>query len=121
MARAEAKNTLFVFDVAIEIGESYLYGIARGAYDSKNFAINIQGGGANNSTEIVLPSNLLADLPYVSKAQLCIRTVSEVINVDAVLSAGKDMIEIYDDDASLLLQKLVNVKRFVLEVIFDER
>ena len=50
------------FDMEFDIGESYLYGVAIG--DAGRYAINLQGG----STMVVVPRDLLAELPYVNKA-----------------------------------------------------
>lgn len=97
----------FQFKVAFDIGESYLSGTAKG--DEKTFSINLQGG----STSIVLPGDLLAGLPYVNKARLNIRTETETIIVDAKLSSGRDIIEIYDD---MLLQKLAAARDVTLEI-----
>ena len=102
-------NALFQFEVKFDIAESYLYGKAIG--DRGAFAINLQGGRQH----LVLPRDLLAGLPYVNEARLHIRTDSEEANitVDVKLSAGNDMIEIYDDE---LLQKLANCGDVALQV-----
>jgi hypothetical protein len=97
----------FQFKVAFDIGESYLYGTAKS--DEKTFSINLQGG----RTGIVLPSDLLASLPYVNKARLNIRTGTETIIIDTKLSSGGDVIEIYDD---VLLQKLAAARDVTLEI-----
>lgn len=95
------------FKVEFDIGESYLYGIAKS--DEKTFAINLQGG----STSIVLPSDMLAGLPYVNRARLNIRTETETITLDTKLSSGRDIIELYDD---ILLQKLAAARDVTLEI-----
>ena len=100
-------KALFQFDVEFDIGESYLSGTAAG--DRGRFAINLQGG----STEVVLPSDLLVGLPYVNKARLHIKTESETIAIDAKLSSGLDMIEIYDD---VLLGKLARARNLALQI-----
>jgi hypothetical protein len=104
MHRMKAK---FQFKLAFDIGESYLYGTAKS--DEKTFSINLQGGNAS----IVLPGDLLAGLPYVNKARLNIRTETEIIILDAKLSSGRDIIEIYDD---MLLQKLAAARDVTLDI-----
>ena len=103
-------KALFQFAVKLDIAESYLYGKAIG--DAGAFAINLQGG----SQQLILPRSLLVDLPYVNEARLHIRNDSDAttITVDVkLLSAGNDMIEIYDDE---LLQKLANFSEVALQI-----
>ena len=103
-------KALFQFAVKLDIAESYLYGKAIG--DAGAFAINLQGG----SQQLILPRSLLVDLPYVNEARLHIRNDSDAttITVDVkLLSAGNDMIEIYDDE---LLQKLANSSDVALQI-----
>jgi hypothetical protein len=103
-------KALFHFDVELDIGESYLYGTAAEDDGRRGFAINLQGG----STEVVLPTELLAGLPYASKTRLNIRTEFETIIMDAKLSpSGRNMIEIYDD---ALLQRLANARYVALQI-----
>lgn len=97
----------FQFKVSFDIEESYLYGTAKS--DEKTFSINLQG----RSTSIVLPSNLLAGLPYVNKARLSVRRETETINIDVQLSSGGEVIEICDD---ILLQKLAAARDVTLEI-----
>jgi hypothetical protein len=109
------KKALFQFVVNLDIAESYLYGKAMG--DVGTFAINIQGG----SQQLILPRDLLADLPYANKARLHIirkdsdatSTTIAPLTIDVRLSAGNDMIEIYGDD---LLQKLANSTEVALQI-----
>lgn len=92
------EKTDLIFDVKVDLAESYLFGTAKGDYGS--YAINIQGG----KTSIVLPVELLGEEPNSRKqAILNISTDSGTVSMRSEIRTGRDMIEIYDDT---LLERL---------------
>ena len=101
-----------MFEVDVNLAESYLYGVAKG--NNGNHAINIQGG----RTGIVLPKELLGPDPnmYV-EALLNIRTNSGIVSLRSEIEVGKDMIEIFDDR---LLEKLALEEPRAIEILLLE-
>ena len=101
-----------MFEVDVNLAESYLYGVAKG--NNGNHAINIQGG----RTGIVLPKELLGPDPnmYV-EALLNIRTKSGIVSLRSEIEVGKDMIEIFDDR---LLEKLALEEPRAIEILLLE-
>jgi hypothetical protein len=101
-----------VFEVNVNLAESYLHGVAKGI--NGNYAINIQGG----KTGIALPKELLYPEgdSYV-EALLNIRTNSGTVSLRSRVQVGRDMIEIFDDR---LLEKLALEEPQAIEILFLE-
>jgi hypothetical protein len=101
-----------MFEVNVNLGESYLHGVARGI--NGNYAINIQGG----RTGIVLPKELLSlDPDTYAEALLNVRTNSGIVSLRSKIEVGKDMIEIFDDR---LLEKLAHEEPQAIEILLLE-
>jgi hypothetical protein len=101
-----------MFEVNVNLAESYLYGIAKGI--NRDYAINIQGG----RTGIVLPKELLIPDPNTyAEALLNIRTKSGITSLRSEIEVGKDMIEIFDDK---LLEKLALEEPQAIEILLLE-
>lgn len=97
-----------IFEVNVNLAESYLYGIAKGMNSS--YAINIQGG----RTGIVLPKELLSsERGSATEAILNVRTTSETVSLRSSVQVGRDMIEIFDDR---LLEKLTLEEPQAIEI-----
>jgi hypothetical protein len=98
-----------VFEVNVNLAESYLYGVAKGI--NGTYAINIQGG----STGIALPKELLYPEgdSYV-EALLNIRTNSGTVSLRSRVQVGRDMIGIFDDR---LLEKLALEEPRAIEIL----
>ena len=98
-----------VFEVNVNLAESYLYGVAKGINDT--YAINIQGG----RTGMALPKELLYPEgdSYV-EALLNIRTNSGTVSLRSRVQVGRDMIEIFDDR---LLEKLALEEPRAIEIL----
>ncbi len=87
-----------IFDIKVDLVESYLFGTAKG--ESGSYAINIQGG----KTCVVLPMELLGEEPDSrKKAILNVSTDLGTVSIRSEIRTGRDMIEIYDDT---LLERL---------------
>lgn len=101
-----------VFEVNVNLAESYLYGVAKGI--NGNYAINIQGG----RTGIALPKELLYPEgdSYV-EALLNIRTNSGTVSLRSRVQVGRDLIEIFDDR---LLEKLALEEPRAIEILLLE-
>lgn len=106
------KTIIMNFHVTLDLGESYLSGTARG--NLGDFPVNLQGGAA----EIVLPVDLLGSLySQPSTARLTMNTESGmVVSLDAKLSSGRNIIEIYDD---ALLEKLAHMANGEMQIEID--
>jgi hypothetical protein len=101
-----------MFEVNIDLAESYLHGVAKGI--NGNYAINIQGG----RTGIVLPKELLGPDPATyAEALLNIRTNSGIVSFRSEIEVGQDMIEIFDDR---LLEKLALEEPQAIEILLLE-
>jgi hypothetical protein len=101
-----------VFEVNVNLAESYLYGVAKGS--NGNYPINIQGG----RTGIALPKELLyPDLDSSAEALLNIRTNSAAVSLRSRVQVGRDMIEIFDDR---LLEKLALEEPRAIEILLLE-
>ena len=98
-----------VFEVNVNLAESYLYGVAKGI--NVSYAINIQGG----RTGIVLPKDLLySDRDSNAEALLNIRTNSGTVSLRSRVQVGRDMIEIFDDR---LLENLAHKEPRAIEIL----
>jgi hypothetical protein len=101
-----------VFEVNVNLAESYLHGVAKGI--NGNYAINIQGG----KTGIALPKELLyPDRDSYAETLLNIRTNSGTVSLRSRVQVGRDMIEIFDDR---LLEKLALEEPQAIEILFLE-
>jgi hypothetical protein len=101
-----------IFEINVNLAESYLYGVAKGT--NGNYAINIQGG----RTGIALPKELLySDLDSYGEALLNIRTNSGIVSLRARVQVGEDLIEIFDDG---LLEKLTLTEPQTMEILLLE-
>lgn len=101
-----------IFEVNVNLAESYLYGVAKGI--SGRYAINIQGG----RTGIVLPKELLSsERGSSTEAILNFRTTSETVSLRSRVQVGRDMIEIFDDK---LLEKLTLEEPQAIEILLLE-
>ncbi len=101
-----------IFEISVNLAESYLHGVARGT--NGNYAINIQGG----RTGIALPKELLySDLDSYGEALLNIRTNSGIVSLQSRVQVGEDMIEIFDDG---LLEKLTLQEPQTMEILLLE-
>lgn len=98
-----------IFEVNVNLGESYLFGVAKGMNGS-SYAINIQGG----RTGIALPKELLSsERGSSTEAILNIRTTSETVSLGSRVQVGGDVIEIFDDR---LLEKLTLEEPQAIEI-----
>jgi len=101
-----------IFEISINLAESYFYGVAKGTNGS--YAINIQGGRSG----VALPKELIdPDLDCNGEAILNIRTNSGVISLRSKVQVGEDMIEIFDD---VLLGKLTIEEPQTMEILLLE-
>jgi hypothetical protein len=102
-----------IFEISVNLAESYLYGVAKGT--NGNYAINIQGG----RTGIALPKELLdSDLYSYEEALLNIITSAGIVSLRSRVQIGEDMIEIFDDG---LLEKLTLEEPQSMEILLLER
>jgi hypothetical protein len=101
-----------LLDVKMDLAESYLFGIAEG--NSASYAFNIQGG----KTGIVLPRELLGGNPDLNQsAILNIKTVTGNVSLRSKVKAGRDMIEIFDDE---LIERLAVNEPTSIEILLLE-